>query len=442
MNQELRTVRPPAAARKIPHNLEAEESMLGSAMLSAEALEVAVTELDTEDFYSPVHQRVHVALRGLWEAGCMTPDPVLVGDELGPEGMEAIGGPATLALIMSSCPSTTNAPAYAASILEHATRRRLISAGAEVMEMGYNPRHGDVATACDAALNLVSQVELPIGKGAPSPTVDDLLATQATYDWIVPGLLEAMDRLILTAGEGAGKSTLIRQMAVQLAAGVHPFRFGPITPLRVLLVDLENSDNQIRRKIEPLVGNVRDRLDPDRLRIEVRTDGIDLTQRHDTRWLLERVAASRPDILLIGPIYRMSSADPSDDGAARAVIRVLDLIRTKYHTALVIEAHAGHGSGMGPRELRPIGSSVWKRWPEFGYGIRPDKDSPLASDGRRRSEAFFSAWRGDRDEREWPTRLKISSVWPWQDSGYQDPTPDRDHDHGNHQQQQATGPGF
>jgi hypothetical protein len=256
----------------------------------------------------------------------------------------------------------------------------------------------------------------------------DLMGTETTYDWVVPGLLERMDRLILTAGEGAGKSTLIRQIAVQLAAGVHPFQFKPIDPLRVMLVDLENSSNQVRRKIEPMVANVQDRLDPDNLRIEIRTEGIDLTQRHDSRWLLERVAANRPDVLLIGPIYRMSSADPTDEPSARAVIRILDMIRTKYGVTLIIEAHAGHGSGMGPRELRPIGASIWKRWPEFGYGIRPDKESLYTDDGRRRSEAFFSSWRGDRDEREWPTRLKVSALWPWQDAGYTDPAGDSNDD--------------
>lgn len=411
-----------SSSRPLPHNIEAEESILGAAMLSPEALEICVTEVSAEDFYKPGHASVHRALTRLWEAGIIHPDPVIVGDELTPMELEAMGGWAALAGIVAITPSSSAARHYATIVVEHAVRRRLIQAGHELVELGHTSQA--VHEACESAQAIVGGVEMPIGHADPSPTIAELLEEESTYDWIVPGLLERMDRLILTGGEGGGKSTMLRQLAVQLASGVHPFRFFPITPLRVLMIDLENSPNQARRKLAPMVGNMGDRLDPDRLRLEIRSEGIDLTTRQDTRWLLERVLAAKPDVLLIGPIYRMSSADPSDDQAARAVIRVLDMVRVKFGVTLVIEAHAGHGSGMGQRELRPIGSSVWKRWPEFGYGIRPDTDSPRTEDGLHYTEAMFEAWRGARDEREWPTKIKRSVIWPWEDAHYRAPTID------------------
>jgi replicative DNA helicase len=58
--------------------------------------------------------------------------------------------------------------------------------------------------------------------------------------------------------------------------------------------------------------------------------------------------------------------------------------------------------------MRPIGTSLWQRWPEFGIGLRKQKDKegqPLKLDH----------WRGQRDEREWPLELARGAVngWAW-----------------------------
>jgi hypothetical protein len=50
----------------------------------------------------------------------------------------------------------------------------------------------------------------------------DLVNEDIPFDWIVPGLLAKGERMVLTAGEGLGKSTLLRQFAVCAAAGLHP----------------------------------------------------------------------------------------------------------------------------------------------------------------------------------------------------------------------------
>jgi ATPase subunit of ABC transporter with duplicated ATPase domains len=50
------------------------------------------------------------------------------------------------------------------------------------------------------------------------------------YDWLIPGLLERGDRVIVTGQEGKGKSTLLRQIGVQVAAGIHPFTLDDIVP--------------------------------------------------------------------------------------------------------------------------------------------------------------------------------------------------------------------
>ena len=66
----------------------------------------------------------------------------------------------------------------------------------------------------------------------------------------------------------------------------------------------------------------------------------------------------------------------------------------------------------GVRDVRPRGSSALLGWPEFGFGIRKD----VSVDAN--ANAFeFVAWRGAREQRDWPERLIRGDWslgdWPW-----------------------------
>ncbi|SET51154.1 ATP-binding protein [Nonomuraea wenchangensis] len=240
------------------------------------------------------------------------------------------------------------------------------------------------------------------------------------YDWVVPNLLERGDRLVWTGFEGLGKSMAIRQMAVMVAAGLHPFKWTDIPPMRVLLIDCENSEQQSRRKFRPLAAcsiKFGHRVPDGALRLIHRPAGIDVLRADDAAWLLERVTAHKPDLLFIGPFYRLHAGNINDEDAARKTVAVLDQARVLGDCAMVIEAHAGHG-GQGEqgknRSVRPVGSSLLLRWPEFGFGIAPD--DPDMRDGERCRTVAVKAWRGARDDRDWPTRLTYGGEgsWPWQ----------------------------
>lgn len=249
-----------------------------------------------------------------------------------------------------------------------------------------------------------------------APDLWEFIATaDEAHDWIVPDLLERGDRLMLTGFEGLGKSMLIRQIAVCIAAGLDPFTFEEIDPHRVLLIDCENSERQSRRKFRPLAAasiKYQRRVPDGALRLIHRPEGIDLTKDADAAWLLERVTAHQPDVLFIGPFYRLHAGNMNDELPARKTVAVLDLARTKADCALVIEAHAGHGESGLKRSVRPTGSSLLLRWPEFGYGIRPGE----GAEGTRTELVDFVPWRGARDERAWPEALawgRKPDDWPW-----------------------------
>jgi hypothetical protein len=236
----------------------------------------------------------------------------------------------------------------------------------------------------------------------PDPSVRAFLdEPEPEYDWVVEGLLERGDRLILTGPEGGGKSTLLRQMAVQLGAGIHPFTLEEIPPVRVMLLDLENSKRQVRRKIRPLwlaAEQLAD-VDPEQIRVRVVAEGIDLSQDLYQLWLDRRLEANRPDVLICGPLYKLANGDPTEEKTAKPVATFLDRMRAKYGIAVIIEAHSPHPVGTAKRVERPYGWSGWLRWPEFGLYL--DKAGPIRH------------WRGARDERAWPSHLKRGGEWPW-----------------------------
>jgi hypothetical protein len=172
----------------------------------------------------------------------------------------------------------------------------------------------------------------------------------------------------------------------------------------------------MRRKLRPLATQARLRGQGagQTLFIEGRPEGLDLTDPAGQQWLVARVAALQPAALFTGSLYKLFEGDPNKEEPARAVSAVLDRCRAVANCAIVIEAHSGHSSNQaGERHVRPIGASLWLRWPEFGYGLRPTKDFD-----KNTRVVDFVGWRGDRDERDWPRRLKAGSVWPWEQATY------------------------
>lgn len=220
---------------------------------------------------------------------------------------------------------------------------------------------------------------------------------------------------MLSAGEGVGKSTFLRQIAILGAAGIHPFHFSPIDPLNVLVIDAENSERQWRRAARSLTerSQMFGSRDPRNHLALHCVPVMDITKPNDLGQIHRWIDESQPDLLLLGPLYRMTSGSLNKEEDAKPVLNALDSIRER-DVAMLIEVHAGlERDSAGERGLRPRGSSTLLGWPEFGLGLRRDKkfDGPVPTFSLIR-------WRGDRDRREWPTRLVHGNDWPWQSRNY------------------------
>ncbi len=128
----------------IPHNLEAEESVLGSMILSHKAVAVAQELLVAEDFYREAHRKIYQVLIELYAAG-KTTDPVVLAGELKRRGLlEAVGDRAYIATLLDTTPNPYNMRHYAKTVREMALRRQLIEAGAKISQLGQS-LYGDLS---------------------------------------------------------------------------------------------------------------------------------------------------------------------------------------------------------------------------------------------------------------------------------------------------------
>src|SRR5215217_228027 len=136
-------------SRVPPHNLQAEESLLGAMLLSRDAIVAAVeVQLSADDFYKPAHGHIYDAITSLYAQGDPA-DPVTVAESLSRAGvLEGIGGPALLITLQAGTPSIGNAGRYARIIEEHSLLRRLIRVAGDIAEMGYGMPE-DVAATVD-----------------------------------------------------------------------------------------------------------------------------------------------------------------------------------------------------------------------------------------------------------------------------------------------------
>lgn len=403
-----------------PHDLRAEQATLGAMLLSEAAAETCRQALVPLDFYRPAHQAVFEAITAAMRGG-LPADPVNVAPRL-LAVKDALDAPWQdrgdyLHTLIAACPVPANAAHYARLVRGHAVTRRLREAARRVLQMTREGEDLDGAYGLtERALREFETVrDAGIGDGLTVQTITEFLdvdEAEDAYDWVIPDVLERGDRLMLTGVEGAGKSTLFRQLAVCAAAGIHPFTGDDTKPARALILDFENTPRHARRKIRPLVTQARllgHEVDEANLWIECRPQGIDLMLDQDLSWLLRQVAAVMPDITFIGPLKSMAPRALNSDDEAAPIVAAFNLIRARG-SAVVLEAHAGHAQGPGGRrDMRPRGSSAFMAWPEFGYGLRWSDDETAKAE----RTVDMVSWRGDRDERNWPEMLTAGGTWPW-----------------------------
>lgn len=239
------------------------------------------------------------------------------------------------------------------------------------------------------------------------PLTDVLDAPDDLRPWIMPDMLRTNERMIVTGPEGGGKSVLVAQICLGAAMGVNTMdsKMTEHDPMRVLMLDVENDRLQVRnnmRKVYPALREIR-QVQPEIEWVDV--SDIDLSDSVERQRVIKLAKERQPDLMYMGSLYRLAPEGDKVDSAFVHVSRTVDRIRSETGASVLLEAHAGHGLSNDRNGMRPYGSSMWMRWPEFGFGMVRHHNT---------GNILLKNWRGHRsDDRTWPVGLRRGTVLPW-----------------------------
>jgi replicative DNA helicase len=225
-----------AAERTLPHNLEAERSVLGAILVHNDAFNLAVQVVDSSDFYRDAHRRIFERMIALNERN-QAIDFVTLKEELSRNGeLDEVGGPAYVASLADGVPRATNVEYYARIVKEKATLRNLIYAASKIVTNAYEAdQESDlILDEAESAIFSVADDRLKAGFVAMRDLVKDsfpkieLLFEQkklitgvptgfADMDEMTRGL-QAGDLIIVAARPSMGKTSLVLNIAQYVAA--------------------------------------------------------------------------------------------------------------------------------------------------------------------------------------------------------------------------------
>lgn len=302
-----------------------------------------------------------------------------------------------------------------------AIRAALVEAGAVVEIREPSPGHKDVTEMLQAGIQLDKELVVVPARESERMKfgidVLDIIQRKVTdTEFVIPGTLARRERLIVTGLEGHGKSTLLRQIAGCVAAGIHPFTLADCEPKRVLQIEAENDPNQTVadwQSLLELLSYHNKSIDRDQMIVLEEWDNsdLDLSSADGTAWLHERIHAYQPDLVVMGPLTNMVGRDLKDDEPVRKLKSCVNSARAICGSAFIMEHHAPHKAGNDKnRSIRPYGSSMFLRWPDFGFGMKPMEDEAAGTYKwdkfrwpRVRTRAWPEALRwGDKERGELP----------------------------------------
>ena len=224
------------AERLLPHNIEAEESLIGSLLIDGECIARVAPLLQSGDFYRERNQLCFDAAVALFQRDQAIDQTTLAGELARTERLDTIGGMAYLSHLVAITPTSVHSEDYAEIVSRTSTMRKLITAAARISELGYNDTD-DV----DGTLRQAEDVLFGVRGGGQTrgfvplrqiydPLIQDLwaldegnadssLPVMSGYDTLdeLLGGMHRSDLIILGARPSIGKSTLALNMSLNAA---------------------------------------------------------------------------------------------------------------------------------------------------------------------------------------------------------------------------------
>jgi replicative DNA helicase len=195
--------------RTPPHDVAAEQCVLGGMLLSKDAISDVIEVIRPTDHYRPAHQLVHEAILDLYGRG-EPADAITVANELSRRGEIArVGGGPYLHTLIASVPTAANAGYYAHIVRERAILRRLVEAGTRIVQFGY-------AGEADAD-DLVDRAQAEVFAVTDRRASEDYQSLSE----IMPGALDEIEAIGSRGGVLTGVPTGFSDLDT-LTNGLHP----------------------------------------------------------------------------------------------------------------------------------------------------------------------------------------------------------------------------
>lgn len=189
-----------------PQDIEAEKALLGSIMVRSSALHEIADIVDTTSLYVDKHRIIYEAMLDLFRKNEPV-DLVSVSSQLNSKKkLESIGGSAYLSELAALVPTSTNAIYYATQVAKKATLRKLIKAGDEIVELGFNESN-DIEYAIDEAEKAIFAV------GETTKQTNAFIGIKN----ILPQTWETVERLHETRDQLRGVPTGFRELDNKLS---------------------------------------------------------------------------------------------------------------------------------------------------------------------------------------------------------------------------------
>jgi replicative DNA helicase len=240
--------------RTLPHNLEAERSVLGAILIHNDAINSAAQIIDSKDFYRDAHRRIWDKMVALSEKN-LPIDYVTLKEELARSGeLDEVGGPAYVTALVDGVPRSTNVDQYARIVKEKAVLRSLIYSASRIVTSAYEGEE-DPETLLDSAERSIFEIAegrirqgfVPLRDLVQSSfnTIEKLQQHKGLVTGVPMGFvdldemtsgLQPSDMIIVAARPSMGKTSFVLNIAQHV---------GTTTDMTVGFFSLEMSKEQL-----------------------------------------------------------------------------------------------------------------------------------------------------------------------------------------------------
>jgi hypothetical protein len=233
--------------REPPHNIEAEQALIGALAIDKRVIDRVADIVDPEHFFDPLHQAIYKTQCQLIASG-QSADPTMLKPFF--EKVEQIGGrtgPQYLGWLAANVPTTINARAYAKAIFDTAIRRQLVVMGEDIQSAAYDAP-ADFLPEEQIAEHLQRLTSLHGVVCRSAGTLE--YATSATIDTVrkdvVKDLISAAGAAMVYGESRAGKTFVLTDLGFSIAHGTK-FMGRATEQGAVLYVPLEGQGNFRKR---------------------------------------------------------------------------------------------------------------------------------------------------------------------------------------------------